>query len=80
MAANLRARKRRARGEAIGGDTLIKLDVYAATIESGEVRPREHAQVGWFDAEELGDLEWADPDVPVLADVIRLLDPSSRGA
>lgn len=63
-----------ARGEAEAGGRLIQLDVYAATIESGEVRLREHAQHGWFDVGELGALDWAAPDVPVLPLVVALLN------
>jgi 8-oxo-dGTP diphosphatase len=63
-----------ARGEAAAGELWIQLDVYAATIESGELHPREHAQLGWFDAAGLGTLDWAAPDVPVLPFVVRLLD------
>jgi 8-oxo-dGTP diphosphatase len=62
-----------ARGEAEAGGRLIHLDVYAGTVESGEVRLREHAQFGWFDVAELGALDWAAPDVPVLSSVVALL-------
>lgn len=62
-----------ARGEAEAGGRLIELDVYSATIESGEVRLREHAQFGWFDVAELGALDWAAPDVPVLPSIVALL-------
>jgi 8-oxo-dGTP diphosphatase len=68
--------ERVARGEAEASGRLIQLDVYAATIESGEVSPREHARFGWFDAEGLRSLDWAAPDVPVLPHVLRLLRPT----
>jgi 8-oxo-dGTP diphosphatase len=63
-----------ARGEAEAGGRLIQLDVYVGTIESGEVRLREHARFGWFDVAELGALDWAAPDVPVLSSVVALLN------
>ena len=70
-----------ARGEAEAGGRLIQLDVYAGTIEFGEVRLREHAQFGWFDVVELGALDWAAPDVPVLPSVLALLSaPVLRAA
>jgi 8-oxo-dGTP diphosphatase len=68
-----------ARGEAEAADRLIRLDVYAAEIESGEVRPREHAHVGWFDASGLEGLDWAAPDVPVVMAVLRLLGAARPG-
>jgi 8-oxo-dGTP pyrophosphatase MutT (NUDIX family) len=66
------------RGEATASDTLIQLDVFAATIESGEVRPREHARFGWFDAAELRALDWAAADVPVLPSVLQRLGRARR--
>lgn len=62
-----------ARGEAEASGRLIQLDVYAASIESGEIQPREHVRFGWFSAEGLRALDWAAPDVPVLPHVMRLL-------
>ena len=67
-----------ARGEAEDSGRLIQLDVYAGTIESGEVRPREHARFGWFDAVGLRELDWAAPDVPVLPAVLALLGEPRR--
>lgn len=69
-----------ARGEADGPSRRIRLDVYAARIEAGEVRAREHAGVGWFDVAGLSALDWADPDVPVLPAVLQLLDAVSVSA
>jgi 8-oxo-dGTP diphosphatase len=54
-------------GSATAGARLIALDVYAASIVSGEVALREHAQVVWATADELGGFDWADADVPCIA-------------
>lgn len=56
-------------GSATAGARLIALDVYAATIVSGEVALREHAQVVRATAEELSGFDWADADVPCIAQV-----------
>lgn len=56
-------------GSAPVGDTLIRLDVYAAWILEGSLQLKEHAQVVWATAEELPQFDWADADVPSVASV-----------
>ncbi|MEM9695511.1 MAG: (deoxy)nucleoside triphosphate pyrophosphohydrolase [Myxococcota bacterium] len=57
----------------------ILLDVYAASILSGDPRALEHEALRWCAADELEGLDWADADKPVVAAVIaRLL--GVRGA
>jgi 8-oxo-dGTP diphosphatase len=51
-------------GTASAGTGLVKLDVYAARIVSGELGLREHAQAVWATPEELATFDWAEADVP----------------
>ncbi|MEZ4321018.1 MAG: (deoxy)nucleoside triphosphate pyrophosphohydrolase [Myxococcota bacterium] len=44
----------------------IELVAYLATLESGVPRPTEHAEIRWVPATELGALDWADADVPLV--------------
>jgi 8-oxo-dGTP diphosphatase len=66
-------------GTAAVGERTIRLDVYAATIASGQVALREHAQVAWASVDELEQFDWAEADVPCVAPVkewLRLGAPS----
>jgi 8-oxo-dGTP diphosphatase len=54
------------RGESLVESRRIQLDVFAASLRSGAIRPREHSEVRWIDPRELDGLEWSDADVPVL--------------
>jgi 8-oxo-dGTP diphosphatase len=56
-------------GGATVGHHVIHLDVYAATIFSGTVALREHAQIVWASADELPSFDWAEADVPCLLHV-----------
>lgn len=51
----------------------IRLDVYACELVSGEPKAREHDRLAWVGAGELGGLDWAAADVPVLAPLRALL-------
>ena len=62
--------------EEIGDRYLLK--VALATIEAGEPRPVEHDQVRWLAVDELGDVDWLDPDRPFLTELSHLL-PSLDG-
>ena len=54
-----------ARGTALAPNgKLIALDVYAATITSGTLALREHAQVQWVTADELAHFDWVEADIP----------------
>jgi len=61
------------RGSSAQAEELVELTVYAATLLSGPVELREHRAYGWFDAEELASLDWAEADVPVLPAVTAAL-------
>lgn len=56
-------------GTAAVGSRLILLEVYAATIISGTLALREHAQVVWATSDELAHFGWAEADVPCVPDV-----------
>jgi 8-oxo-dGTP diphosphatase len=53
-------------GSATVGSRLVSLDVYAATITSGTLSLREHAQISWSTSDELGNFDWAEADVPCI--------------
>lgn len=66
-------------GTAKVGERTIRLDVYAATIASGTVALREHAQVAWASVDELQQFDWAEADIPCVAAVkewLRLRAPN----
>ena len=51
------------------------LTVALARLVAGEPHPHEHDQVRWLGADELGDVDWLEPDRPFLppvADRLRL--------
>jgi len=47
----------------------FKVDVYEVALTGGWPRPVEHARHGWFRAEELDELDWVAPHLPVVAPV-----------
>ena len=49
-----------------------------ASLDGGEPVPTEHDQVRWLAADELGDVDWLDPDRPFLTELSGLL-PSLDG-
>jgi 8-oxo-dGTP diphosphatase len=61
------------RGTAPAGESVIVLDVYCARLDSGEIAPVEHSEWGWFDADAMRELDWAEADVPVLDTLHELL-------
>ena len=63
-------------GSAVNAGRTIVLDVYAATWLSGELHLAEHAQIAWCDAKRLQELDWAEPDVPIIPAVQQALAES----
>ncbi|MCP4663198.1 MAG: (deoxy)nucleoside triphosphate pyrophosphohydrolase [bacterium] len=61
------------RGGSLVADRRIELDVFTATVVSGELRLAEHRRCDWFHADEIDRLDWAAADRPVLAPLKRLL-------
>jgi 8-oxo-dGTP diphosphatase len=56
-------------GTARAGTKLIRLDVYGARMEGGELVLREHARAVWATAAELASFDWAEADIPSVASV-----------
>lgn len=54
-----------------GGKNII-LHVYEAKIVSGLPKPFEHEQIKWLEPEEMKGLDWAEPDVPAVKQIIKL--------
>jgi 8-oxo-dGTP diphosphatase len=46
----------------------IRLHPFVCTVTSGEPHPHEHEEIRWCRAEELGALDWAEADVPILGE------------
>jgi 8-oxo-dGTP diphosphatase len=53
-------------GHAARGERTIELRVHEASLLEGEPEPREHARLGWYTADELANLDWAEADVPIV--------------
>ena len=53
----------------------LVLHVATALLLEGEPEPVEHDAVRWLAAEELGEVDWLDPDRPFLPELRRLLEP-----
>ena len=51
----------------------IRLEVFRAQILSAGLIPIEHHQIRWVNAEQLGRLDWAEADIPVVPIVQDLL-------
>jgi mutator protein MutT len=54
------------------GDTHL-LRVATARIASGEPDPTEHDQLRWLGPDDLGDVDWLEPDRPFLAELAHVL-------
>jgi len=50
------------------GSGPIRLHPLLCHIRAGEPHPHEHSEIRWCGAEELGTLDWAAADVPILAE------------
>jgi 8-oxo-dGTP diphosphatase len=62
------------RGESIVAGREIVLDVFYSSLVQGDLHLKEHAQTRWINAREIGDLQWAEADRPVLPILKRVLD------
>ena len=54
------------------GKGPIRLQPILCTIASGALHPHEHSEIRWCGREELRGLDWADADVPILAEWLSL--------
>lgn len=53
-----------ASGHSIAIDKHIILHVYKAELIKGEPRPKEHAELKWLEISNIGELDWAEADIP----------------
>ena len=56
----------------------IILDVYTAEITRGRPQLKDHDQIRWVDAEQVGGLHWAKADIPILPALESLLRSQCR--
>jgi 8-oxo-dGTP diphosphatase len=61
--------------EAPIGETRL-LRVALALLVEGNPEPREHDAIRWLAADELGDVDWLEPDRPFLAELRLVLEES----
>jgi len=52
----------------VGGDATLR--TYWATVDDGDPRPLDHAELRWLGTHELFDVDWLPPDVPVIQAII----------
>jgi 8-oxo-dGTP diphosphatase len=66
-------------GERLGADLLIGttavLRIYLCRITAGELRLVDHDEHRWLTAGELDEVPWIEVDLPLVADLRRLLTP-----
>jgi len=53
------------------GKVSIRLTGYWCEISDAEPMALEHAEVRWCDVSELADLEWAEADLPLVAEILK---------
>ena len=53
----------------------IRLHPFLCRIQSGTPHPHEHSDIRWCEVDELGELDWAEADVPILAEWKALTSP-----
>lgn len=53
----------------------IRLLPYCCSVVSGEIHPHEHEEIRWCFPDELGALDWAPADRPILAEWLEALRP-----
>lgn len=66
-------------GTADAGARRIRLDVFEASLVSGEPVAREHQELRWAGPQELRVLRWAPADIPVVPAVLARLERGGRG-
>ncbi len=57
---------------AIGTDHVLTVAV--AQLVEGEPTPTEHDEVRWLSADQLGDVDWLEPDRPFLGELREILE------
>jgi mutator protein MutT len=59
------------------GDSLV-MRVWLATVASGAPQPLEHADLRWLTVDELHDVEWLTPDLPIVEKLASLIVDASH--
>lgn len=54
-------------------DKSIRLFPFICSVESGNMVLKEHQSCGWFNRDELAQLDWAEADIPVLASYLETI-------
>lgn len=52
-------------------DRRIFLHVYEAGIIDGKPEPMEHSELKWIEIDRLGELDWADADIPACKELMK---------
>lgn len=52
-------------------DKNIMLHVYEAEIVEGKPIPKEHSRLEWIEIDALGELDWAEADIPACTELMR---------
>ncbi|HJV34884.1 (deoxy)nucleoside triphosphate pyrophosphohydrolase [Geomonas sp.] len=53
----------------------VTLYPYICSIVSGEIVLHEHSEITWLPAQQMHELDWADADLPIIAEYQRLTRP-----
>ncbi len=61
------------RGLSKSGQATILLDVFEGILCAGRVGAAEHAETRWVEARNLGELDWAAADIPIIPALRALL-------
>ncbi len=54
------------------GDKRIRLLAFHCRIVSGEAQALEHEEIRWCRPEKFGELRWAEADIPILGEILRI--------
>lgn len=60
-----------ATGSSDQGDRTILLHIYEAKIVRGEPVAREHARIRWVEIDGMGELDWAEADIPACKELMK---------
>ncbi|HWC24312.1 MAG TPA: (deoxy)nucleoside triphosphate pyrophosphohydrolase [Flexivirga sp.] len=52
---------------------IVTLTTYFATLDAGEPRATEHAELRWIPVRELQSVEWAPADIPAVERIMQVL-------
>lgn len=58
----------------VGGTGVLR--TYWVTITAGEPQPLDHAALRWLTTDHLYDVPWLAPDLPVIAEIARVMSAS----